>query len=173
MEDSDAQDLRSRSLDVQFQFIKEKTTQSHVMRYGSLEFAAEPIGNFQGNHDDPFVTPSIAERFFKRAKLQASLNPQDIRKSISTVSSRDAKLHHLYAHLQEKGGHRVHLDMTTEITDRMRIDHVFEDFLPMHLRASERVLPTNFECLRGLMDTYENTCGPLGDYGLKYVKYFV
>lgn len=63
--------------------------------------------------------------------------------------------------------------MTTEITQRMRIDHVFEDFMPLKLRASESMVPTNFECLKDLIDTYEEYCGPLGDYGLKYVKYFV
>ena len=98
----------------------------------------------------------------------------DARKHISTVSSRDAKLHHLYAHISEKGGHKLHLDMTEELTQRMRIDHVFEDFMPLHLRASEQsVLPTNFDCLRQLVDTYEQSCGKFTDYGLKYVKYLV
>ena len=33
--------------------------------------------------------------------------------------------------------------------------------------------PTKFECLRALMDTYEEHCGKMDDYSLKYVKYLV
>lgn len=119
------------------------------------------------------TTPSTLERFFKKSQRQLESPVEDKRKHISTVSSRDARFHHLYAHLQEKGGHKLHLDMTSELTARMRIDHVFEDFMPKHLRASGSVVPTNFECLKDLIDTYEEECGKLGDYGLKYVKYFV
>lgn len=63
--------------------------------------------------------------------------------------------------------------MAEEINTRMKIDHIFESILPTHLRSSETVLPRNFDCLKSLMDTYESACGKLGDYGLKYVKYFV
>jgi legumain len=177
MEDSDKKDLRTVSLETQFQYILQATSLSHVMRYGGLEFKAEPIGNFQGSWDDEFLQekePKKVMEFFRR-KLQspAPVDPETFRKSISTVSSRDAKLHHLYAHLQEKGGHRVHLDMQQELTSRMMIDHVFEELVPSHLRSDEPVLPRNFACLKGLMDTYTAECGALGDYGLKYVKYFV
>lgn len=113
------------------------------------------------------------DRLFLKAKRQLGSPVDDARRLISTVSSRDAKLHHLYSRLQEKGGHKVHLDMTSELTQRMRIDHVFEDFMPKHLRASEPVLPKNFDCLKELIETYEENCDKLGDYGLKYVKYFV
>jgi hypothetical protein len=56
---------------------------------------------------------------FKRKLAAPAVNPQDARKLVSTVSSRDAKLHHLYAHISEKGGHMVHLDMQAELTSRM------------------------------------------------------
>ena len=75
------------------------------MRYGGVEFKAEPIGNFQGNWNDEFISePNSIQKYFKRSLQSPAVNPEDVRKSISTVSSRDAKLHHLYAHLSEKGG---------------------------------------------------------------------
>jgi hypothetical protein len=112
------------------------------------------------------------DKFFK-TKRSLSSPIDDVRKSISTVSSRDAKLHHLYAHLQSKGGHKLHLDLSSELNSRMRIDHVFEEILPPRLRATEYHAPKNFACLKKLVAAYEEQCGAFGDYGLKYVKYLV
>jgi hypothetical protein len=56
----------------------------------------------------------------------------------------------------------------------MRVDHVFEELMPVHLRQSaEPVRPRNFECLKQSIDTYESACGKLSDYDLQYVKYLV
>lgn len=59
----------------------------------------------------------------------------------------------------------------------MRVDHVFEeleDHIPHnHLRSSEPVKPRNFECLKKSMSTYENYCGKMSDYDLKYVRNLV
>jgi hypothetical protein len=33
--------------------------------------------------------------------------------------------------------------------------------------------PRKFECLRTLMESFEESCGRMDDYSLKYVKYFV
>jgi hypothetical protein len=55
----------------------------------------------------------------------------------------------------------------------MRVDHVFEAFQPTNLRQSTTVLPRNFDCLKTLMDTYEDACEKMDDYSLTYVKLFV
>jgi hypothetical protein len=56
----------------------------------------------------------------------------------------------------------------------MRTDHVFEDLMPTHLRASKGTIrPRDFDCLKQAMGTYEQFCGKMSDYDLKYVKYLV
>jgi len=58
----------------------------------------------------------------------------------------------------------------------MRIDHVFEDFatgFPIMGMSNDFPNPTKFDCLRSLMDPFEESCGKMDDYSLKYVKYFV
>ncbi len=59
----------------------------------------------------------------------------------------------------------------------MRVDHVFEDFARIHDTEAKVVAavqtPTNFECLKFLVEHYEANCGKIQDYDLQYVKYFV
>ena len=52
----------------------------------------------------------------------------------------------------------------------------FETLFPQHVEAvknNETPLPTEFDCYRSLVNTYSHECGPISDYGLKYMKYFV
>jgi len=74
------------------------------MKYGQMSFTSEPIGNFQGNFNEPALSesaPSFFEKLIKKAKRQMASAPQtmDTRKHLSAIPSRDAKLHHLYASL--------------------------------------------------------------------------
>jgi len=46
LEDSDAADMSKETFQDQFVNIKAKTTESHVMQYGDMSIAPEPIGNF-------------------------------------------------------------------------------------------------------------------------------
>jgi legumain len=178
MEDSDVANMKSESLSVQFDKILKTTDKSHVMKYGSQTFTAEPIGNFQGNLDEPAITPSAPsffDKLIKKATRQLSAPVQvDPKKHMSAISSRDAKMHHLYSSLQTKGGHKVAIDLSSELNQRMRTDHVFEDLVPHNLRASlQSVKPRNFECLKTSMSTYERHCGKMSDYDLKYVRHLV
>ncbi|TNV79679.1 hypothetical protein FGO68_gene10388 [Halteria grandinella] len=70
-------------------------------------------------------------------------------------------------------------DLSFEITNRMRVDHVFEAFAASTgvLKAFESlessVTPTNFDCLKQLVSTYDHSCGKMDDYSLQFVKYFM
>jgi legumain len=48
MEDSDAEDIRSETLQQQFNIVKKETNTSHVQEYGDMGIAKEPVANFQG-----------------------------------------------------------------------------------------------------------------------------
>ena len=77
----------------------------------------------------------------------------------------------------EDGSHKAHLDLQIELSKRMKMDHIFEEFakdMPVTVTNGEEFPnPTNFECLRTLMDTFEEHCGKFDDYSLKFVKYLV
>lgn len=51
MEDADAKDASTETLDVQYNTVMTETTLSHVMRYGDLDFKDEVVGDFYGDLD--------------------------------------------------------------------------------------------------------------------------
>jgi hypothetical protein len=73
------------------------------MRYGQLDFTEEIIGNYEGDLDKPI---SVMDKLFPR-QLNIPLTKRDL----STVSSRDAKMHHLFSRVSTQGGHKAHLDL--------------------------------------------------------------
>ena len=162
------------------------------MRYGDLDFVKEVTGNFYGNLDLQVVEEGSAveatffDLLFNQAKLQMGLeesnhhheNHVSDRRHMSAVSSRDVKLNHLYAVVQRRNSHMAQLDLSFEITKRMRADHVFESFnlatgAARSIEESGNARVSNFDCLKTLMATYDNECDKMDDYSLQFVKYFV
>lgn len=64
MEDADKSSPSKETLDQQYVRVKNLTAQSHVMRYGDLEFKSEPVGNFYGNLDLPSIDSKTPQGFF-------------------------------------------------------------------------------------------------------------
>jgi hypothetical protein len=63
-----------------------------------------------------------------------------------------------------------------EIAHRMKVDKIFEEAFPEHMKGiknGDKFLPTDFECYRKMIATYEEKCEPISDYTLKYLKAFV
>jgi len=96
----------------------------------------------------------------------------------ATVNSRDAKLHYLFNRVANGGGETAHQELKDEIDHRMFVDKLFANAFPKHFgegadKVELTVQPTDFECLRFLMESTENNCGKFSDYSLKYVKHLV
>jgi len=179
MEDSDAHaDKMSETLKTQFDTVKKETTKSPVQEFGNLDIQKEPIGAFQSTQ-----TGEVPEhkKFWKLLKSGAKNLVKDIFdidekmayiKNESAVNSRDIGLHYLY--------NRVMLDATPEATNnltealnaRMTVDKRFASLFPVHMEAfnkNESPIPTDFDCYRSLIDTYEKSCGKFDDYSMKYM----
>lgn len=86
----------------------------------------------------------------------------------------------------------AHDDLANEIRHRMALDTAFfslfpeiyspEDEFDHHEQIDEleeedskakKSIPKDFDCLRFLMETFENKCMPFSEYGLGHVKYIV
>jgi len=138
------------------------------MEFGSLAFKTEPIGDFQGDLD-------VATSFFNNMKAKAQLLSDAPSKHISSVASRDAKLNQLYGEVINNPSHLAHLELQEELGHRMKADHIFEMFAESQYNLSNEdfPLPTNFACLKTMVNHTEEHCGRFSDYSLKYVKYLV
>lgn len=98
------------------------------------------------------------------------------------VNSRDAKLHFLMGRYNSHQGLFAHDDLANEIRHRMALDtaffSLFPDIYEVDGQAVERErltarVPKDFDCLRFLIETFENKCMPFSEYGLGHVKYIV
>merc|ERR1712166_141258 len=61
--------------------------------------------------------------------------------------------------------------LTAALNQRMLVDKRFNTMFPVHMEAfkkGETPIPTDYECYRNLIDTYEVACGKFDDYSEKY-----
>lgn len=165
MEDSDANNADTETLTTQYNTVKKLTTASPVMKFGDFEFMGEPIGDFQGIDDAAAV--STIDSIFKNNMMAKESKANES----ALVDSRDAELHHLTQQVL-LGNEGAHEDLKAEVESRMEADYRFSSFFD-HAGVALVSQPEDFDCLRFMMNTYEENCGRFTDYSLKYVKHLV
>lgn len=120
------------------------------------------------------VFKSEGKKFMKDA---VQWNAEKVaRKNNFAVDSRDNTLHYLYTQVMLNATEENHKALQKEIDHRLKVDKFFADAFPHHLEAVKKgttPLPTDFECYRLLIQTYEKECEAIDDYTLKYMKAFV
>ena len=97
------------------------------------------------------------------------------------VNARDAKLHFLMGRYNSSQGLFAHDDLANEIRHRMALDTAFFSLFPdiyehegiIIPTESPKRIPSDFDCLRFLMESFENKCMPFSEYGLGHIKYIV
>lgn len=88
------------------------------------------------------------------------------------VNSRDANLHMLYQRVVEDNTLENQEALQQALKDRMTADRRFKTLFPAHFEAHQKgegVTPTDYECYRTLIDTYETQCAKFDDYSMKYM----
>lgn len=191
MEDSEAHDPKTETLEEQYKTVKQLTPDSPVQIFGEFDFGNMFVSDFQGVDDGEGEFTNAVKDLLKNipkyggqiaevmdnvytAKTAGLSHPKT-----SNVNSRDAKLHYLFHKVSNGGGEKAHKDLKDELDHRMFVDKLFEVTFPKHYGEEKgdevelTVQPTNFDCLRYLMDSVENNCGRFSDYSLKYVKHLV
>ena len=101
--------------------------------------------------------------------------------SYDKVNARDAKLHFLMGRYNShQGGEESYQDLAHEIRHRMALDTAFYSLFPdiydvdgTLSEPHERPHAKDFDCLRFLIETFENKCLPFNEYGLGHIKYLV
>lgn len=205
IEEAEKSDISKMTIEQLTKRVKSLTKEfSAVNAFGDNSFNQEPIGNFISNSDLEFPsTPEDNPVGYSHSILHQLLHPyqstylqapqvssRTYNKHGSAINARDAKIHYLMSRLtmlrakqdpDETDQIRIHklsLSLTMELHRRMRIDHVFEEFLsksaPIPPHSSPNVPPKNFMCLKRMMDVYEKSCGnKMDEYELQYVNIFV
>jgi legumain len=179
MEDADAANMETETLQTQYDTVQKETTKSHVLQWGDLTFTKDPIGEFEAT-----TTPSNQFWWKVRkwgnkqlSKAEAAFDKKfGEDKGAFAVDSRDIQLHYLYNLVAQDPSVENHQALKDEVDKRIRTDEFFSTFYAQHweaMQAGTTPLPTDFDCYRTLSDTYETFCEPMDDYSLKYMKAFV
>ncbi len=173
MENIEKVGINSESLESQFTLLTSEVTFSHVSQYGDMTFDSDKLNGWFGESSAPTLFESLQQSMDDVAPEERLSD--DYGKKFSAINSRDAHVTHLYARTLNVPDdfHKATLDLSTELNRRMRVDHVFEQFLQVHNIDRKTSLPENitcFNCIRKVMDAWRDNCGYIYDYDLKYVR---
>jgi legumain len=182
MEDTDAANTHTETLQQQFVTVQKKTSKSHVLQWGQLTFTGETLDQFEGSAT--FMKQQKQDSWTDYVNIFGGLvtdvldiTPEEtLRKNQFAIDSRDIGLHYRYNNVMNNPTKENHQALADEIAHRMKIDKIFEEAFPAHMDAIKNgatILPTDFECYRNLMSIFEEKCEKLDDYSLKYAKALV
>lgn len=191
MEDSDSNVKEIESLQAQYEHTRDRTINSEVHQYGTLEFTSENIWKFQGKTGDvrkPNILKKI-EKYFKRVhdKVKGLLffldNEDEDEDSddeeieylkeakSSRVDSREAKLWYLYQKVLKNNDEETQTAFVDEVKHIKLSDSIFSSFnKELNINEDHIVNKINFDCLREAVESYKRICNHWGEYDLKYVK---
>jgi legumain len=179
MEDAEKAKMNMETLQDQYDTVKKLTAKSHVLQWGQLDFTTEPIGVFESAKplEDATMWQFFKNEGKKFLKDVAQIDADSIAaKNNFGVDSRDNMLHYRYAQVMENPSFENHQALQNELEHRMQVDNFFKLVFPHHMKAVENKttpLPTQFDCYRRLISTYQEVCESIDDYTLKYMKVFV
>jgi legumain len=185
MEDSDKAKMNKETLQEQWKTVAAETDKSPVLQWGQLTFTSEPIGDFEGSTEAAEEKKMNFKDHLKKFGHGIKGAIKDITKwnqiksmdkTQSAVDSRNVKMHYLYNKVQQDASLENINALQVELTLRAQVDTVMEKLFPMHMEAVKNKSypnPTEFNCLRELINEYEANCHKLDDYSLKWVAAFV
>lgn len=147
-----------------FAVVKKMTSLSHVMQWGDLSFQSDKVADFVSG---PRRTSNLRTiRPIQRVGLK---RPSEAAK----MNSRTMKLQSLSAIYARDHSAATFNEMMQEMASMEKYDLSFKRFdEKLSLTGAYDSADIKFDCLRAVIDNYEEKCGKFSDYGLQYVKNF-
>lgn len=159
MQDSDAADFTVETLQEQFVKVRALTTQSPVEQYGDMSFSSDTLNQFQGTGSNSSSVSDVDVNKNWEAHLVKLQFLQNLAQIYPTQENQQA-----YA--QEQAFH------AQTSNNFYSFSLVLDPANQFQLMTAQRQ-PQDFQCLRGAVNAYEAACGPLGEFGLKFVQVLV
>ncbi|KAK4479233.1 hypothetical protein RD792_014744 [Penstemon davidsonii] len=177
MEDSEKHDLRSETLAQQFQVVKRRTGSSDVMEYGNLVLAKKFLYSYMG-------TNKVNNNNTSTEHGHGVISPTK-----KAVSQREADLLYYQQKFNRapKGSKKrseARMQLLNEINNRKVIDNKMKEISTLLFGATNGIammhgvrpigqpLVDDWSCLKTFVKTYEENCGSMTSYGMKYTRAF-
>ena len=150
MEDADKGMAKTETLEDQFNYLVKQVSKSHVMRYGDVSFANDPIGEFIGYPEEQKRSETIQPTTMWDSRDNEMLFYRHMMKT--TTGAEQKKWTALY----EK-----------EMEHREQIDRYFHAIAKSGRFFKAAGPVKNFNCYKAGIEQFEKTMGK-SDYGMKY-----
>lgn len=157
------EDLTKVTLQEQFETVKKLTLKSHVMQYGDLKIAEEPLSDYQGQ------TSTIMDYFL--GWFKEPVEEMDT-KEYKRIKSEDIKLHYLKFRAQTTNDVEDFKAYIKEVNLAARSESIFELFKNKYNLPEQRTNAIDYDCLKQSLIYYEQFCGLDYDRDHKYLNYF-
>lgn len=182
MEDSDVHNLRTETLNQQYELVKDRTSMhntfylgSHVMQYGDVNLNENNvfmyIGSNPANENSTFTEDNTLPSFPR------SVNQRDADlvyfwqkyKRSAEGSSEKLKAHKNFVEVMS---HRLHVDQSVELIGNLLFGAEEGSSILSAIRPSGMPLVDDWACLKSMVRTFETHCGSLAQYGMKHMRSF-
>ncbi|KAI6192062.1 Legumain [Aphelenchoides bicaudatus] len=166
LEDSDAENLHTETLERQFEIVKQKTNQSHVQKYGNLDITNEPVADFQGEQDAPSKDRGNVNNYELWPSRDIPIKTLEVKLRFMNDKDEERKIVKQLARIQHK---REYLRNHTESLVRKLIH---DTNIRRMIMTKETGPITKLDCHHNVLHAYNRICFNLGTspYATSYVK---
>nr|AWD84474.1 asparaginyl endopeptidase 3 [Pigea enneasperma] len=176
LEDCDAHNLRTETLDQQYEVVKKKIEYAHIpAQYGNVSLAKDSLFVYMG------TDPANDNKTF--------VEENTLRRPLKAVHSRDADLLHFWhkyhkapegtsrkidaqKQLVEVLSHRTHVDNSIKLVGELLFGVGKASEVLNTIRPAGQPLVDDWDCLKTMVRTFETHCGSLSEYGMKHMRSF-
>lgn len=154
MEDSDKKNLNVETLQEQYDVVRKLTNTSHVMEYGDLKIAKQPVADFQsektGKNVEPIILPTVPSDAVPSEQVPLSILYRQLMSAKSSSRQREirqqmSQLLQSYNEVDQVLGLIVSLSTENELSaHRVLGDH--------------RHKLTNFDCYEPVLTLFDQRC---------------
>lgn len=186
MEDSDAHNLQSETLEQQYNVVKTRTAAggdegSHVMQYGTTNLTKETVSLYIGSNPNPshkthsHKGKGKGSRGSKGSKPFATVEQHDadilyLQQKVRKAPEGSSKRAQAQKELDEALSHREHVDSSVQAIGEALFGANQGLDLLKAVRSSGQPIVDDWDCFKTLVGTYEEYCGRLSTYGKKHMR---
>ncbi|KAH0982185.1 hypothetical protein GBA52_009362 [Prunus armeniaca] len=171
LEDCDSNDLRKETLEKQYERVRRRTNESHVMQYGDMSHRKEFLFTYMGADLVKDSYTSIGDI----SSPSRAVNQRDTKllyfqhKFLRAPAGSHAKLEARKQLLNEIA-HRKHVDYSIHKIGELLFGHQKSSNMLMNVRPQGQPVVDDWDCFKKFLRIYKKYCGHLSTYGMKYVR---
>ncbi|VAI18126.1 unnamed protein product [Triticum turgidum subsp. durum] len=181
MEDSDAHNLNAESLKLQYERVRDRTSAggtyslgSHVMQYGDLGLNDQSlfvyIGTNPANDNASFVQGSSSRRLPGGGVNQRDADLVHFWHKYRRSAEGSAEKGEARRRLVETMARRSRVDSSVELIGGLLFGSEEGAKVLDAVRPAGQPVVDDWDCLKSVVRTFQERCGPLTQYGMKHMR---